>query len=183
MLPLEYQTYTKPYRDKKTFAPSGFIIYAGIGKKLKKLEHHNLYFNDNRAESFGDIYDRHILPGDPSIYLCAPSKTDPNVAPVDKENLFILVPIPNGITITEEEKKSYRNKIWKIVEDMAGEDILSYLEYEQIFEIQDFKDRYNARNGTALGLGHTMMQTACFRPNNYSKKLNNLFYVGHNTNP
>jgi phytoene desaturase len=28
-----------------------------------------------------------------------------------------------------------------------------------------------------------MMQTASFRPNNYSKKLSNLFYVGHNTNP
>jgi phytoene desaturase len=28
-----------------------------------------------------------------------------------------------------------------------------------------------------------MMQTASFRPNNYSKKLSNLFYVWHNTNP
>jgi phytoene desaturase len=28
-----------------------------------------------------------------------------------------------------------------------------------------------------------MMQTASFRPNNYSKKLRNVFYVGHNTNP
>jgi phytoene desaturase len=28
-----------------------------------------------------------------------------------------------------------------------------------------------------------MMQTASFRPNNYSKKLHNVFYVGHNTNP
>ncbi len=183
MLPLDQQTYTKPYRDKKIFAPSGFIIYAWVSKKLDKLEHHNLYFNDNWAESFGDIYDRHVLPNDPSIYLCAPSKTDPSVAPADKENLFILVPIPNGITITEAEKQVYRDKIWKIVEDMAGEEVLSHLEYEQIFDVQDFKDRYHAWNGTALGLGHTMMQTACFRPNNYSKKLNNLFYVGHNTNP
>jgi phytoene desaturase len=52
MIPSEYQTYNKPYREKKTFAPSGFIIYAGIDKKLPQLEHHNLYFNDNRAESF-----------------------------------------------------------------------------------------------------------------------------------
>jgi phytoene desaturase len=52
MIPSEYQTYNKPYREKKTFAPSGFIIYAGIDKKLPQLEHHNLYFNENRAESF-----------------------------------------------------------------------------------------------------------------------------------
>lgn len=183
MLPVELQTYTKKFWNKKTFAPSGFIIYAGIDKKLEKLEHHNLYFNDNRDESFGAIYDRHVLADDPSIYICAPGKTDPNVAPAGKENLFILVPITNGIDISEEEKKSYRDKIRKIVEEMTGENLIDHIEYERIFEIQDFKDRYNARKGTALWLGHTMMQTASFRPNNYSKKLSNLFYVGHNTNP
>jgi phytoene desaturase len=183
MLPLKLQTYTKNFWDKKTFAPSWFIIYAGINKELKKLEHHNLYFNDNRADSFGAIYDRHVLSDDPSIYICAPWKTDPNVAPKWKENLFILVPITNGINISEDEKKSYRDKIRKIVEEMTGEDLIDNIEYERIFEIQDFKQRYNARKGTALWLGHTIMQTASFRPNNYSKKLSNLFYVGHNTNP
>jgi phytoene desaturase len=79
------------------------------------------------------------LSPDPSLYICAPSRTDPNVAPVGKENLFILVPITNGINISEEEKSAYRDKIWKIVEEL-----------ERIFEIQDFKDRYHARKGTAL---------------------------------
>lgn len=183
MLEAKLQTYTKKFWNKKTFAPSGFIIYAGIDKKLDALEHHNLYFNDNRADSFWAIYDRHVLADDPSIYICAPSKTDPNVAPVGKENLFILVPITNGIDISEDEKQSYRKKIWKLVEEITGESLIDHIEYERIFEIQDFKNRYNARKGTALWLGHTMMQTASFRPNNYSKKLSNLFYVGHNTNP
>lgn len=183
MLPLELQTYTKKFWNKKTFAPSGFIIYAGIDKKIKNLEHHNLYFNYNRDESFGAIYDRHMLADDPSIYICAPGKTDPNIAPQWKENLFILVPITNGIDISDEEKSSYRDKIWKIVEEMTGENLVDHIEYERIFEIKDFTERYHARKGTALWLWHTMMQTASFRPNNYSKKLSNLFYVWHNTNP
>lgn len=183
MLPLELQTYTKKFWNKKTFAPSGFIIYAGIDKKVKNLEHHNLYFNDNRDESFGAIYDRHELSDDPSIYICAPSKTDPNVAPSGKENLFILVPISNGIDISEEEKNSYRDKVRKIVEEMTGESLVDHIEYERIFEVKDFSQRYNAWKGTALWLGHTIMQTASFRPNNFSKKLSNLFYVWHNTNP
>lgn len=86
-----------------------------------------------------------------------------------KRKSLFLVPIPNGIEISPEQKSSYREKVWKIVEQMAGEEILPYVEYEQIFEVDDFKQRYNARNGTALGLAHSMMQTACFRPNNYSK--------------
>ena len=36
--------------------------------------------------------------------------------------------------------------------------------------------------GSALGLAHTMKQTI-FRPNNVSKKLPNLYYVGAGTNP
>ena len=87
------------------------------------------------------------------------------------------MPITNGIDISKEEKSSYRNKIWKIVEEMTGENLIDHIEYERIFEVKDFSQRYNAWKGTALGLGHTMMQTASFRPNNYSKKLSNLFYV------
>jgi phytoene desaturase len=183
ILAKKFQTYNKSFWDKKTFAPSGFIIYAGINKKLNNLQHHNLYFNDDRDKSFGDIFDRKLLPDDPSIYVSMISKTDLLSAPEGKENLFILVPIPNWITINEEKKSEYRNKIWAIVEKMAWEKIVENIEYEQIFDIADFKKRYNARNGTALWLAHTIMQTASFRPNNYSKKLKNLFYVWHNTNP
>ena len=183
MLPENLQTYNQKFRDKKTFAPSGFIIYAGIDKKLKNLQHHNLYFNDNWEKSFGDIFDRKILPDDPSIYVSMISKTDLQSAPEGKENLFVLVPIPNGISITETKKSEYRDKVWAIVEKMAWEKFVENIEYEQIFDIWDFKKRYNAWNGTALWLAHTMMQTASFRPNNYSKKSKNLFYVWHNTNP
>lgn len=183
ILPGAFQTYPQSFWDKKTFAPSWFILYAGIDKKLPQLEHHNLYFNDDWHRSFGDIFDRKLLPEDPSIYVSMISKTDPWAAPVWKENLFVLVPIPNGITISDEKKSLYRDKIWTIIEKMAGEEIFPHIEYERIFDVADFKERYNARNGTALWLAHTMLQTASFRPNNYSKKLNNLFYVGHNTNP
>ncbi len=183
ILPKQFQTYQQAFWDKKIFAPSGFILYAGIDKKLPHLEHHNLYFNDDRNKSFGDIFDRKLLPEDPSIYVSMISKTDPWAAPVWKENLFVLVPIPNGIHISDQQKSIYRDKIWAIVENMAGEKIVPHIEYEKIFDVADFKERYNAWNGTALWLAHTMMQTASFRPNNYSKKLHNVFYVGHNTNP
>jgi phytoene dehydrogenase-like protein len=76
LLPEKFQTYNKKYWDKKVFAPSGFIIYAGINKKLHNLQHHNLYFNDDWERSFGDIFDRKVLPKDPSIYVSMISKTD-----------------------------------------------------------------------------------------------------------
>lgn len=183
ILPCDYQTYPKTYRDKKIFAPSGFIIYAGINKQLPNLDHHNLYFCEDRDKNFGQIFDTKELPSDPSIYVSKITHSDPDMAPEWCENLFILVPIPNGIEIDDNQKKQYKDKIWKVVEKMAGEDITWYIQTEELFSIDEFKKRYYARQGTALGLAHPITQTAVFRPNNVSKKLHNLFYVWHNTNP
>ena len=57
------------------------------------------------------------------------------------------------------------------------------IEYKRIYTVENFAADYNAFRGTALGLAHTMRQTAIFRPNNRSKKVKNLFYVGAGTNP
>ena len=48
---------------------------------------------------------------------------------------------------------------------------------------REFKSLYNSYKGTALGLSHTLMQTAIFRPHNKSKKVKNLYYSGQYTNP
>jgi phytoene dehydrogenase-like protein len=50
--------------------------------------------------------------------------------------------------------------------------------------VKNFINDYNAFKGTALGLAHTLGQTAIFRPNNIHKKDQIiLFYVGAGTNP
>jgi phytoene dehydrogenase-like protein len=183
VLPSDYQSCPKTYRDKKIFAPSGFIIYAGINKKLPNLDHHNLYFCEDRDKNFGQIFDTKELPDRPSIYVSKITHTDLSMAPEWCENLFILVPIPNGIEITDNQKEQYKNMVRTTVEQMTGEDIVWHVVVEELFSIADFKSRYNSRQWTALWLAHPIMQTAVFRPNNISKKLDNLFYVWHNTNP
>ena len=177
------QTYPKKYRDKKTFGPSWFIAYLGINKPLPELTHHNLIFRDDRTTSFDQIFKDKILPTEPSIYICNPSKTDPTVAPKWKENMFMLVPIPSGIEITPETEQIYKQKAYETIEKYCNISFQDHIIYEKLFHVKDFEERYNARTGTALGLAHTLMQTAIFRPNNISKKVDNLFYVGHNTNP
>lgn len=183
VLPKESQTHPKSYRDRKIFAPSGFIIYAWVNKKLPKLDHHNLYFCEDRDKNFGQIFDTKELPDNPSIYVSKITHTDPTMAPEWCENLFILVPIPNGIEISDNQKVEYKNMVRGIVEQMAGEDLVWHISVEEIFTVDNFKSRYNSWKWTALWLAHPIMQTAVFRPNNISKKLDNLFYVWHNTNP
>jgi phytoene dehydrogenase-like protein len=51
------------------------------------------------------------------------------------------------------------------------------------FAPQDFVSEYNAWSGTALGMAHTLKQSAFFRPKNVSDKVRGLYFVGHNSIP
>ena len=183
-LPEKAQTYKKRYWDKKVLAPSAFILYLGVKEKMPRLIHHNLLFSDDWRKNFDEIYKDPKLPNEPSLYVCAPSVTDPGVAPEGKENLFVLVPIASGLEITEERKQEYADHVLERMErEMGLEGLREKIEYMRIYTVEDFLKDYNSFKGTALGLAHTIWQTAIFRPNNRSKKVSNLFYVGAGTNP
>lgn len=184
LLPESAQTYKKKYWDKKVLAPSAFILYLGVKEKMPQLIHHNLLFSDDWRKNFDEIYKDPKLPNEPSLYVCAPSVTDPNVAPEGKENLFVLVPIASGLDISEQRNQEYADHVLERMErEMGLEGLREKIEYMRIYTVEDFLKDYNSFKGTALGLAHTIWQTAIFRPNNRSKKVSNLFYVGAGTNP
>lgn len=183
LLDKEYQSYSKRYWEKRTVAPSGFIMYLGIDKKLPKLEHHNLFLDNDWEKHFDSIFENPDWPESPSYYVCAPSKTDSNVAPEGCENLFVLVPVASGLPDTPEIREKYEEKTLKHLESLVGENIRDHIITKQIFAHNDFKKLFNSYKGTALGLSHTLMQTAILRPHNQSKKVENLYYTGQYIHP
>jgi phytoene desaturase len=159
-------------------------MYLGIKEKLPGLIHHNLLFSQDWRKNFAEIYKNPQLPLDPSLYVCAPSVTDSSVAPAGKENLFVLVPIASGLEINEAEKEKYADEVLAIMErEMNLPNLREKIEYKRLYTVSDFAADYNSYRGTALGLAHTIWQTAIFRPNNFSKKVRDLYYVGAGTNP
>ncbi|HVF10735.1 MAG TPA: phytoene desaturase family protein [Abditibacteriaceae bacterium] len=179
-----HRSYSDRYWKTRTLAPSAFILYLGLKDKVPGLAHHNLVFAKDWRANFAEIFDAPQWPSDPSFYVCAPSVTDPDVAPPGQENLFVLVPTAPGIEATPEQLERYAEKI---LDTMAREmkifNLRQRICYQRLFWAKDFTERYNNLKGSALGLAHTMNQTAILRPNNKSKKLSGLFYVGANTNP
>lgn len=184
LLPRPYRSFSDRYWKTRTLAPSALIMYLGLKDKVPGIAHHNLVFAEKWSEHFDEIFKKPDWPTDPSLYVCAPSVTDDNVAPPGKENLFVLVPIAPGLEYSEAELESYADKILDVIEqEMKIPNLKERVEYRRLFSVKDFASRYNNQNGTALGLAHSLMQTAILRPNNVSKKLPNLFYAGANTNP
>jgi phytoene desaturase len=184
MLEPKYRTFSERYWQKRVMAPSAFILYLGISEKLPSLAHHNLLFSEDWRKNFADIYDDPRLPDEPSLYVCAPSVTDPSVAPAGKENLFVLVPIASDLEITEAEKDSYAERVLSLMEsEMGMEGLREKIVYKRIYTVENFAADYNAFKGSALGLAHNLMQTAIFRPKNFSKKVKGLYFAGAGTNP
>ncbi len=184
LLDEKYQSYKESYWKKKTMAPSAFMLYLGINKKLPSLLHHTLIFSKDWEKNFEQIFDTPEFPTDPSIYICAASKTDPTVAPEGMENVFVLVPIASGLKYSDAELDAYKNKIISTIAHEINEpELNNHIVFSRTFCVNDFYQMYNAYKGTALGLAHTLRQTALFRPNNYSKKVKNLYYAGAGTNP
>lgn len=183
LLDEEHQSYKQKYWEKKKIAPSGLIMYLGIDKKIESLTHHNLYFQPHWEEHFADIFQHPSWPEDPSYYVSCVSKTDPSVAPKDHENMFILVPVAADLDDSEENREKYAERTLKHLEELIGENIRDHLVVKRIFTHRDFTERYNAYKGTALGLAHTLSQTAVFRPTHQSKKVKGLYYTGHYNHP
>ena len=184
LLAPEHRQFTEEYWESRMLAPSAFLMYIGIDGKLSNLEHHNLIFSENWEQGFKEIFNDPAWPQDPSLYICMPSKTDNTVAPGGCENLCILVPIAPGLEYDEAFKEKYTEKILAELEKYAGiTDIKNRIKHLKTYCIKDFENDYFAYKGTALGLAHTLGQTALFRPNNIHKEIDNLFYVGAGTNP
>lgn len=184
LLSEEAQTYPESYWQRRSPSPGAILLYLGIEGSLPELEHHNLIFTKDWRKNFSDIFEKQAMPSPASMYVCKPSATDPTVAPKGYENVFILVPVPAHKSMKPEIAAQYADQYLQQLADMAGiTNLQQRIVYKKVVSPADFNRDLFAWHGSALGLSHTLNQSAWWRPRNKSKKLDNLYYVGGNTIP
>jgi|SRR6056297_30445 len=183
LLKKEYRQYSEGYWDKKTFAPSSLLFYIGFNKRIKNVEHHNLFFDTDFELHAEEIYDDAKWPTDPLFYANFPSITDRTMAPENCEAGFFLVPIAPDLEDTEALRGQYLDIILNRFESKTGQSVRNNIIFKESFCVNDFIDRYNSYKGNAYGMANTLTQTAFLRPNLKSKKVKNLFFTGQLTVP
>lgn len=179
----QHRRYTEAYWQKRVLAPSSVVYYVGVSKKLNKLLHHNLFFDQDFTIHANEIYENPQWPSNPLFYVCCPSKTDSTVAPVGSENLFILIPVAPGLTDTEALRETYFDMVLTRLETLTGQSIRESIVYKRSYAHRDFISDYNAFKGNAYGLANTLMQTANLKPSIENPKVKNLLYTGQLTVP
>ncbi len=178
------RSYPNKYWNKREAGPSALLVYLGVKGTLPELQHHNLFFTDAWKENFQAIFEDKKLPQPASLYICKPSASDPTVAPAGFENVFVLVPLPAGLPLSDVDIIQAADDYLQLIEQQLNlPDFTKRISVKQIFGPNDFSEKFNAWQGTALGPSHILRQSAMFRTPNKSKKVKNLYYVGGATTP
>ena len=193
LLPPELQTHPPRVWRRRSPGPGAVLAMLGVEGRLPQLAHHSLFFTSDWDRNFGDIFGRDARVPDPaSIYVCKPSASDPTVAPDGCENLFVLVPVPADVSIggggddgqgSEAVERAADAAIDQVTAWAGVPDLRDRIRVRHTVGPDDFARRYNAWRGGALGLEHTLRQSAFFRPGNVSSRVDGLLYAGASTVP
>lgn len=193
LLPADAQSYPEGWWQKRQSGPGAVLVLLGVRGELPELGHHSLFFTRDWASNFEAIFgDDAYIPDPASLYVCKPSATDPQVAPDGHENLFVLIPIPadpslghggpdgTGAAAIERAADAGIDQIaaWAGIPDLRERIVV-----RQTIGPGDFVDDYHSWSGGMLGPSHILSQSAMFRAQNASKRVDGLYYAGATTAP
>jgi phytoene desaturase len=142
-----------------------------------------LFFDTDFKIHAKEIYDDPKWPNNPLFYVSCPSVTDNSVAPVNHENLFILIPVAPGLQDTDEIKNKYFDLVINRLENLTKQDIRKHIVYKKAYAHSNFIADYHSFKGNAYGLANTLKQTAILKPSIKNKHIDNLYFTGQLTVP
>jgi phytoene desaturase len=178
----------KKFERRRKYEPacSGVVLYLGLNKKYDHLLHHNFVFSKDPHQEFDYIYKQGKPAPDPTAYVCAPSISEPKVAPEGGEALYILVHTPYLRPDHDWSKMfpEYREVILDKLERTAGmKGIRDRIVCEASLTPEGIHKRYRVLNGAIYGLASHGRYLGAFKPANRSKDLKGLYLAGGAAHP
>jgi len=171
-------------RSQSERSLSGFVMLLGVKRKLEGLAHHTVYFAEDYRREFSQLFDERRFPEDPTVYVCAPSRTDPCVAPEGCETLFVMANAPSVESPwderqTEEAKAGVFGRLSKGgFPDVARETVVS-----DVWTPGRFARDYVSPGGAIYGTHSHGWRRAFLRPPNRHARVGGLYHVGGSSHP
>ncbi|MAT99825.1 MAG: phytoene dehydrogenase [Anaerolineaceae bacterium] len=172
---------------RKRYSCSVISFFWGVDKPYPQLPPHTLFLADDYRGNFDSIIDDLTLPQTPSLYVHAPTRLDPSLAPPGEDTLIGIVPVGHLDETGEQDwpqiRQRARQAIFKRLADLGITDLEAHLKFEVNYTPLSWRKRYNLVKGATHGLGHNLMQLGYMRPHNHHAKYHNLYFVGASTHP
>jgi phytoene desaturase len=171
---------------KLRYSMSLVVAYFGTRRTYPELAHHTILLGPRYRELLDDIFDRKVLAPDFSLYLHAPTRTDPSLAPPGCENFYVLSPVPHlveGGPDWSKEAGAYRDRLFESLEQTCLPGLRDHLVTERMITPAHFRDELSSVHGAAFSIQPVLSQSAWFRFHNRSEDVSNLYLVGAGTHP
>ncbi len=167
-------------------ACSGLVIHLGTDRVYPQLAHHNFFFSKDQRKHFDTVFQKGELPEDPTIYLVAPTRTDPSKAPEGCDNIKILPHIPPinpDSPATHEDYMKLKERVLEKLERMGLTDLRKHTVVEDTLTPVDIERMYRSNQGSIYGVVSDWKTNRAFKAPKQSKKYQNLFFTGGSVNP
>jgi phytoene desaturase len=163
-----------------------FVLYFGTDRTYAEdVAHHTVLFGPRYRELLDDIFEGSRLPDDFSLYLHAPTVTDPSLAPEGCGAFYVLSPVPhlgNAPLDWDQVAEPYAERILAALERVLP-DLRQHVVVRRWMHPGDFQRELSAYQGSAFSCAPRLDQSAWFRPHNRDPHIPGLYLVGAGTHP
>jgi phytoene desaturase len=173
--------------EHKRFSCSVVSFFWGLDKQYEQLPPHTLFLAEDYRDNFKSIICDLTLPANPSLYVHAPARLDPSMAPEGQDTVIAIVPVghmsENGEQDWASIRDAARQHVFRRLRTLGIADLEAHIKFEVNYTPLSWKKRYNLMKGSTHGLCHNLAQLAYFRPSNRHAHYHNLYFVGASTRP
>jgi phytoene desaturase len=173
--------------SRMQYSCSVISFFWGVDKPYDTLGPHTLFLADDYRQNFESIIQDLDLPANPCLYIHAPARLDPSMAPPGEDTLIAIVPVghlsENGEQDWENLTDKARKHVFRRLATLGITDLDTHIKFETSLTPLSWRKRYNLVNGSTHGLSHKLTQLAYFRPANRHAHYRNLYFVGASTHP
>jgi phytoene desaturase len=171
--------------ERARYSMSLFVWYFGTNRRYEDVAHHTILLGPRYKQLLEDIFDRHVLAPDFSLYLHRPTATDPALAPAGCDAFYVLSPVPHLDANVDwaAEAERYRRSIEAYLQAALLPGLRGHVVTSRWMTPQHFHDELLSERGAAFGLEPVLTQSAYFRPHNESEEVEGLYLVGAGTHP
>ncbi|MBN8215683.1 MAG: phytoene desaturase [Spirochaetes bacterium] len=167
-------------------ACSGLVIHLGTDRIYPQLAHHNFFYSKDQKKHFDRVFRRGLLPDDPTLYVVAPTRTDPGQAPAGCDNLKILPhipPIDPKNPLMHADYAALKDRVIDKLERMGLPDLRRHIILEDFWTPLDIEARYRSNRGSIYGVVSELGSNWGFKGSKRSGDLANLYFTGGSVNP
>ncbi|MEM6644392.1 MAG: 1-hydroxycarotenoid 3,4-desaturase CrtD [Bacteroidota bacterium] len=169
---------------KQERSSSALIFYWGVKKSFPELDLHNIFFSNDYKEEFKTIFQKNSIVEDPTVYINITSKEDPEHAPKNAENWFVMINTPSnqGQDWDTLKKEAKRNVLRKLSYALKT-DIETLIETEITLDPIRIEADTHSHQGSLYGTSSNSKFAAFLRHPNFSSSIKNLYFCGGSAHP